>query len=1186
MKKRILLFTTLLTTLIQTVFFAQSTMSNGGIYPVKSFNLPGGGVIYATSYKSADAAKTISTTAMMTAKCPVPVWYGIKTLNCTTDSTLIGVSDSAFLVPSGGYMSPGYRFELSGLDGLQCSQNRLEVWTNGKLTNVFGINTTSCKTGCTYYGSWSAVFGNCSSGMGIILTVEHAVPTTTTEIRVYDSGSSGNFGWKMVDIATGNLAGSGTWNFASIGTGYGTTGVFSKANGINQGTATYSCPTCTPGSLKDYNSGSAAFYPAKTAPGKYGITYTFNNGIGCSNSFTDTITTSANPGWKSPDSVCVNGTYDLNKYLTGSSTLGGTWSGTGVTGSSFKPLTKGLISVTYTIAKGSGCETKEIHAIKVVNNASNYITSWQAPATLCATSLNSFNLNTFLSTGSTTGGTWSGNYVTGNVLTAPSYATSFDVTYTLGAGTYCEAKETHTIEVNDLNSANWISPDSVCLSGSYKLDDYLSGMSSRKGTWSGKNVSGNIFTPVDSGNYTIIYTASKGTICVTNASHSIFVKGIKKSQNAAWTPPALLCMGSNYNLNLFLDVNSAIGGTWSGTGVIGNNFSSSTGGQFSITYTIGSGTGCGSSVTHAVKVSSLIDANWVAPDTLCVGNAFNLNDYLTGSATPGGTWSGTGVSANNFYPNVTGTYTITYTVAKGTSCEKLQTHSIYTIVDKTANAEWKSPVWICAGSTYNLNNYLQPSSTKGGTWSGSEVVGNNFIAKTGGAYSVTYTLTGKLCISKVTHTINVLSDSLKNASWYVPFDTACTYYLNNYLTTNATRGGQWSGQNVYGDYFIPNGPGSYTVTYTLAGGTLCETKITQTINTYFVAEQVTWLTDSCKLVWPGDANRDLVADKNDILAIGVAYGSTGQPRDSSTIEWRGLVAPKWGMKLINGKDYKNVDCNGDGIINAKDTIAVIKNYGLTHNFKEAQPVYVNGLPDLFFSFPADTVKTGSTISVPILLGTATTPANGIYGIAFTVKYDPTLIDTSEIGLLLNGSWLGTSGTNLISITKNFSSFGQMDIAIVRTNQQNVSGYGKIAELNFRVKDDVSGQPSGTIYKTLTLETSKLKSISSAEVIIPVNVGKDSVVIKNAGPLGIRQHTHSGSVKVYPNPTSGIINVDINMVDVKLVRLINILGETVRLISSNIGNKLTIDTESLPQGIYYLSVITSQEMLVKQVNIIR
>ncbi len=64
------------------------------------------------------------------------------------------------------------------------------------------------------------------------------------------------------------------------------------------------------------------------------------------------------------------------------------------------------------------------------------------------------------------------------------------------------------------------------------------------------------------------------------------------------------------------------------------------------------------------------------PDTVCASSPpLNLNNFVTG--TPGGTWSGAGVSANFFNPaGLSGNIPITYTVS-ASGCTASETHNIY-----------------------------------------------------------------------------------------------------------------------------------------------------------------------------------------------------------------------------------------------------------------------------------------------------------------------------------------------------------------------------------------------------------------------------------------------------------------------------------------------------------------------------
>ncbi len=99
------------------------------------------------------------------------------------------------------------------------------------------------------------------------------------------------------------------------------------------------------------------FSPAGLS-GNQSITYTYTPLCGSPVFLTQSISVLAsgvgNPTWTST-SVCSNqGTIDLNTLITG--TTGGTWSGTGVTGSNFDP-SAGTQSITYTLGSGTCAQT-------------------------------------------------------------------------------------------------------------------------------------------------------------------------------------------------------------------------------------------------------------------------------------------------------------------------------------------------------------------------------------------------------------------------------------------------------------------------------------------------------------------------------------------------------------------------------------------------------------------------------------------------------------------------------------------------------------------------------------------------------------------------------------------------------------------------------------------------------------
>lgn len=138
--------------------------------------------------------------------------------------------------------------------------------------------------------------------------------------------------------------------------------------------------------------------------------------------------------------------------------------------------------------------------------------------------------------------------------------------------------------------------------------------------------------------------------------------------SAEWTTPGPLCQTSA-PINLNNLVTGTAGGTWSGPGVTGSTFNpSQVSGPVSITYTVEPTNDCNpgtAAVTQSFTVSPSVDASFTNPEIVCgTTGTLTLNSLITG--TPGGSWSGPGVS--NGIINVSGfngDVTVTYTVGSG-----------------------------------------------------------------------------------------------------------------------------------------------------------------------------------------------------------------------------------------------------------------------------------------------------------------------------------------------------------------------------------------------------------------------------------------------------------------------------------------------------------------------------------------
>ncbi|MEP7168791.1 MAG: hypothetical protein ABI855_05420, partial [Bacteroidota bacterium] len=220
-------------------------------------------------------------------------------------------------------------------------------------------------------------------------------------------------------------------------------------------------------------------------------------------------------------------------------------------------------------------------------------------------------------------------------------------------------------------------------------------------------------------------------------------------------------------------------------------------------------------------------------------------------------------------------------------------------------------------------------------------------------------------------------------------------------------------------------------------------------NSQNIANNSGWQFIACSVtsnVWPGDANYDLIVNNYDLLNIGLAYGETGPVRTGGSNSYIAQTAANWSNFFNSAVNKKHADCDGNGTVNADDTLAISLNYGITHPARLSSPLSENsaGVP-LYFDMPTGNIAPGSMVDIPVYLGTSSYPADSIYGIALTINYDPSFIQAGTMNIDFINSWMITP-TNNIHIEKDFSASGNFDLALSRIDHTNSSGYGLIATL--------------------------------------------------------------------------------------------------------------------------------------------
>lgn len=331
-------------------------------------------------------------------------------------------------------------------------------------------------------------------------------------------------------------------------------------------------------------------------------------------------------------------------------------------------------------------------------------------------------------------------------------------------------------------------------------------------------------------------------------------------------------------------------------------------------------------------------------------------------------------------------------------------------------------------------------------------------------------------------------------------------------------------------------------------------------------------------VWPGDADDNGIADNNDLLPIGLVYGSTGPLRPDNSISWHAKECENWIDTLAAGSNYKHIDCDGNGVINANDTFAIIQNYGLTHSKNEEQREWRSGLPALLVDLIPDTTRAGDTMYANLYLGDASINATNVYGLAFTLNYDVNVVDTALTQMQFGNSWLGTVNDK-IHIAKDLKQ-GQIKCAVTRIDHTNRSGAGQIAQAKFVITtDNINGKDLA--YYGMRVWVTDLVVIDNDGLELEVNEGQDSTKVEFE-PLSVsNMPLADGTLKIQPNPTNNMVQVNVTREVVGgSIKLMDMQGRSLfeTPVTSTV---LKLETTTLANGIYLVQLSNGHAKLTKR-----
>jgi len=309
------------------------------------------------------------------------------------------------------------------------------------------------------------------------------------------------------------------------------------------------------------------------------------------------------------------------------------------------------------------------------------------------------------------------------------------------------------------------------------------------------------------------------------------------------------------------------------------------------------------------------------------------------------------------------------------------------------------------------------------------------------------------------------------------------------------------------------------------------------------------------LVLPGDTDNNGVVNASDLFGIGLNFGTTGPVRPNATLDWIGQEGGDWGTNPPSGIDLKHIDADGNGVINADDTLGVSLNFGKTAQVFKT----ISSKADVFFGDLVDDPNDASRFMLPILWGSSDTTLSDMYGVSFDVRLNLGEGFGTQYALNLPANWLGDPASDLLSIKRLDSAARVISTGMVRFDQQGSSGSGQIAELFLQKEGQLAIEDlKGRIF----LE--HVQAINSAGEAIDI-AGEEL----NFDPTSIVSTLKDKKLTLRVDSRARTWEVE-SEVPMESAKLMDLQGRTLSQ-QNNPATSVTFAYQSLASGIYVLQV---------------
>ena len=534
-----------------------------------------------------------------------------------------------------------------------------------------------------------------------------------------------------------------------------------------------------------------------------------------------------------------------------------------------------------------------------------------------------------------------------------------------------------------------------------------------------------------------------------------------------------------------------------------------------------------------------------------------------------------GATSNSYTPSQTGNYTVKVTNAGGCNI----TSAIYTHYPVTV-AFAADTSGYCGVNTASVQFTNTCTNATSYTWyfgdgNTSALAAPSHTYLNPGLYTVKLVACGTSCDSLTLTDYIYIDPSPFSVQLSLLTDTLFCYgnTVDIFCTNVPGASYQW----IYDNYTLPGetdtilhiyDAGNYWVNAESSSGCLA------TSDTIFADADY-------ECVFPGDADWTYNVDQYDLLAIGLNYGSTGTPRSFVSNNWEGYPSADWGI-MSQWADIKHADCNGDGSIDAADTLAINLNFSAQHNF--TGNTERSAYPDIYLSTTSAIYEAGDWVDVDVLLGNINEQVTDLYGLGFEIFANLQYVEPGTAKMIYSDSWLTDLNTDGLTFSKIVDADNAIYNSLTRVSHTGKSGYGKLGTFRFQVLNSLAVSTSMTLY------VSDGYGIDPYENYLTFDLNNAIYLSLEPSSVSVDVNEIISGFSVWPNPFTEnfTMNLEISQNSEVRYELKNALGQT--LISKSAGNlnsgkyqfDILTEEEMLPSGIYFLNVYAGNTHLIKKI----